>query len=305
MKNILSLLIVLFLFFSCNPSKNRKVVFENRSQIDTLIPLTFIPELDEKLLEISGLLIYDELFWGFNDSGGESTIYGFDIDGKIKKEIELKDAKNVDWESITQDDKNIYIGDFGNNMGNRENLIVCLIKKNAIKDKKEQKVESQKIKFKYTNQKQFISFPQSTAFDCEAMTEFNGNLYIFSKNWKEFTTTIYKIPPKKGDYELQPIDTFNVNGLITGADISPNKKQLALVGYKDYQSFIWLFSNFPDDNFFEGTSQYFHLYKTSNAQTEGICYRDNNSLLVSCEKTKSFKQQVFLFDISKINNGTH
>jgi hypothetical protein len=305
MKNILSLLIILFLFFSCTPIKKDKVNAENIPGIDTLKPQTLIPELDNELIEISGLLIYDELFWGFNDSGGKNKIYGFNLNGEIEKEIEIKDAKNNDWESITQDDKNIYIGDFGNNMGSRENLCIYKIKKKDIQNKKTQKIDSQKIEIKYAEQTQFIHLPQTTVFDCEAMTEFKGSLYIFSKNWKEYTTAVYKIPTKKGKYSLSAIDTFNVNGLITGADVSPDKTQLALVGYKNYQSFIWLFSDFTDDNFFKGSSKYFHLHETGNAQTEGICYRDNKTLLVSCEQTKAFKQQVFLFDISNLNNGSH
>ena len=67
---------------------------------------------------------YDrDLFWGFNDSGGKNILYAFDRSGKIKMEIEIVNAGNDDWESITQDAKHIYIGDFGNNNGNRNNFV--------------------------------------------------------------------------------------------------------------------------------------------------------------------------------------
>ena len=44
-------------------------------------------------------MIYNDHFWGFNDSGGKNELYGFNKSGKIKYEIELNDAKNKDWES--------------------------------------------------------------------------------------------------------------------------------------------------------------------------------------------------------------
>lgn len=305
MTKILSLSVILLLFFSCNQTKNKKTERQLIPKQDTLTPQQFIPKLDGKLVEQSGLIFYDKLFWSFNDSGGKNAIYGFNQNGEIKKEVELGKARNHDWESITQDNKSIYIGDFGNNMGSRKNLCIYKIKKKDIKDKKDQKVKAKKIKLAYALQNRFLNVNHNTSFDCEAMIEFDGNLYIFSKDWKTHRSTVYKIPKKPGDYTLHPIDTFNVNGLITGADISPNQKHLALVGYKNYTAFIWLFSNFSDDNFFKGSSQYFFLNKISNAQTEGICFYDNNTLLVSCEKTKLYNQQVFSFDISDIKDGTH
>lgn len=293
--NILSQLIIFLLFFSYSiPNKEN-----NKPNQKSLTPQTFIPELNDKLNEISGLMIYDDLFWGFNDSGGENKLYGFDKLGEIKKEIEIKEAKNRDWESITQDKKNIYIGDFGNNLGGRDNLCIYKIKKKDIKKGKEQTVETEKISFNYAGQNKFTFSNNTTPFDCEAMVEFKGKLYIFSKNWKDQTTTVYQIPTKKGEYKIHPIDTFNVNFLVTGADISTDKTKLVLLGYKNYQSYMWLFSDFPNDNFFKGESQFFKLETFANAQTEGICFRGNNSVLISCERTSAFNQQVFLLDLIK------
>ncbi len=301
MTNILSHLIILFLFFSCSaPNKP-----DEESKHQVLETKSFIPELSGKLNEISGIMIYDDLYWGFNDSGGKNKLYGFDKEGKIKKELEFEKAKNQDWESITQDQKNIYIGDFGNNSGARDDLCIYKIKKKDIKKKKEQKVEAKKIRFKYATQQKYGFFNKSTPFDCEAMVEFKGNLYLFSKNWKDRTSTVYKIPTQKGEYEIHPMDTFNVKGLITGADISPDKTKLALLGYENYQSFMWIFSDFTEDDFYGGSSQLFKLNKITNAQTEGISFNGNDSVLISCERTWAFNQQVFLVELSKIQNGAH
>lgn len=301
MTKILSCMLILFSFFSCTTPQ----AIKEDPELATLDYHLFIPELNGKLNEISGIIIYDSLFWGFNDSGGKNKIYGFNKAGEIQKEIEFDEAKNQDWESITQDRDHIYIGDFGNNSGGRKNLRIYKIKKEAIKVKEEQKVKSKKISFNYSEQEQFGYLNNTTPFDCEAMVEFKGSLYLFSKDWKNRTTKVYRIPTKKGEYEVSAIDTFNVNMLVTGADISPDKTKLALVGYENYQSFMWVFSNFQDDIFFKGEGTFISLNKMGNAQTEGICFYGNDSVLVSCERTSAFKQQVFLFDLTELQNGAH
>ena len=77
--NILSKVIILFLFFSCVDAQKEKNTSKNSLESKPILiaPQYFIPELPGKLKEISGLLIYDDLFWGFNDSGGKDKIYGY------------------------------------------------------------------------------------------------------------------------------------------------------------------------------------------------------------------------------------
>lgn len=303
MTRILSILLILFLFFSCmDPGKKRPGDEGTGPKPE---PRPFVPRLHGQLNEISGLMVYDSLLWGFNDSGGKNRIYGFDRSGGIRKEIKIEDARNRDWEAIAHDEKHIYIGDFGNNRGNRKNLRIYKIDKKDIGKKPEQIVKARNIDFSYANQETFGASMHNTLFDCEAMAALGNNLYLFSKDWVNQTTTLYRIPAKKGNYSLQPVDTFNVNGLVTGAGISPSGNRLALVGYRDYMPFIWLFSNFPGDRFFAGEQQYFQLDSLFNAQTEGISFPDDSTLLVSCERNSSFRQQVFVIDIKKFVNGAH
>ena len=296
---ILFTLFVLLTFISCKVQNNKKA-FHEKTKILQITPEVFIQKLPGKLSENSGLIFYNNLFWTFNDSGGKNKIYGFNISGKIKKEIEIKGAKNVDWEDIAQDEKYIYIGDFGNNSGQRKNQKIYKIKKKKISKKEEQKLDATEIKFDYQNQKSIKTRHHSTPFDCESLVELNDNLYIFTKDWTDRTTSVYQIPSKKGEYKIKPIEKFNVTGLITGADISPNKKHLALVGYKNYKPILWLFSNFKDDNFFSGQKTYVEMDKIFDAQTEGICFLGNDSLLISCEQSGTFNHLVFLIDLETI-----
>lgn len=289
MNKFLFILAVLILI-ACNFKEQKgKIILES-----------FIPELPKKLNENSGIIIYDDLIWTFNDSGGENKIYAVDFSGKIKKEIEIENAKNIDWEDIAQDKKNIYIGDFGNNRGARENLKIYKIKKKDIGKKKEQKVDAKEIKFEYADRVMNPSKKRYNAFDCEALIELNDHLYIFTKDRTDYTTTVYKIPKKKGKYKVKPIEKFDVKGLITGADISPDKKRLALVGYNNYQPILWLCSGFSSNSFFDGENRFFELSSIFEAQTEGVCFLGNDSVLISCEQTEAFKQQVFSIDLNSL-----
>lgn len=303
MMKILFTLSIVILFFSCKTQNRKTKVLSELPENTTFLtihPQTLIPSIESKLDENSGIIYYANLFWTFNDSGGENVIYAVNRLGKIVKEIEIENSKNIDWEDITQDNKHIYIGDFGNNNGVRSNLRIYKINKKDIGKSAKQKVKAEKIDFVYGNQKDFSFSGQSTAFDCEALIEFNKNLYLFTKDWANRTTTVYQFSRKKGEYILQPQKTLNVRGLITGADISPDKKKLALVGYKNYKPIAWIFTDFEDDDFFSGKRFYMEMDEIYDAQTEGICFVGNDTLAISCEQTRTFNQQVFGIDLSEI-----
>ncbi len=308
MKFILLTLSFLILLVSCNIRSKKKAPPLNLPPESVSLkigPEPFISKLPNELNENSGLIFYDGLFWTINDSGGKNKIYGFDFLGEIQKRIELKNARNNDWEEIAQNKKNIYIGDFGNNFGNRKNLRIYKVDKDDL-NKKHDDIKAGVIEFNYADQHNFKSGMHKTAFDCEAMVELNKELYLFTKNWVNQTTTVYKVPEKEGKYSLQPYETFNVNGLVTGADFSPDEKILALVGYRDYVPFLWLFTDFKDDHFFSGKKSFIQMDSITDAQTEGVCFLNNNILLISCEQTRRFPQQVFLFNTNTLKaHGTH
>ncbi|NQU53421.1 MAG: hypothetical protein HQ522_12880 [Bacteroidetes bacterium] len=303
MNKLLFSVSVLLILISCTTQNKKDKDKLNSIKTATLEKLDlhpFILQLPNELNENSGIIFYKNLLWTFNDSGGENKIYGCNLSGEIKIEIEIKDAKNIDWEDIAQDKKYIYIGDFGNNSGARDNQIIYRINKKDISQKREQKVDSEEIQFDFKNQKIFDFPERNTPFDCEAMIELNGKLYIFTKDRSDLTTTIYQIPKKKGEYNIKPLEKFDIKGLITGADISPDKKKLALIGYNTYQPFLWLFSGFTSDKFFSGEKAFFELNSINNAQTEGICFLNNDSILISCERNLYFNEQVFLIGLKNI-----
>lgn len=307
MTRILLHLLILFLIFSnkgfAQKKQDAKVDISFVTATAKVQP--FIPELPESLMEMSGLLVYRDLFWGFNDSGGKNVLYACDKGGGLVMEVEIENAGNDDWESITQDEEHIYIGDFGNNRGDRQNLRVYKIRKKDIHNERHQKVKAEQIAFEYESQQSFASPVSGTPFDCEAMAFYDGRLQLFSKNWKDRITKHYQLPVTSGKYRLKADESFNTHGLVTGADFSPEGKTLALLQYENWKTYLWLFTDFEGTAFLQGNSQCIYLENLDRAQAEGVSFLNKDTVLISCEETKSFKQQIFLLDLRELDHGTH
>lgn len=287
-KIILLLFIALPVLIACH-SKKHKTHSKNNSE--SFIPHSYIKELDSSLHESSGLLIWKNLFWTFNDSGGKNELYGLDFKtGKILITLQIANARNVDWEDIAQDKRFIYISETGNNGGDRNDLKVYRIRKKEISKEKDQTIFADSIQFRFADQTDFTPAFRHTRYDCEALISFNDSLFVFTKDWKEDITKAYGFPAVPGNYAVMPIDSFNCNGLITGADILPTG-DYALIGYKNYHSFIWRF-NKEQNNFF-GYPEFIDLGMLEDAQTEGICFSRRREIFICCEQTEHYKQQIW------------
>ena len=245
-----------------------------------------IAELPKELDEASGAEITakSDYIWMLNDGGNSSKLYGVSANGKIKEELKI-DAKNNDWEDLTSDEEgNLYIGDFGNNDSKRKNLAILKVKKKALNDKG--KIDIDRISFSYPNQKKFPPKNKNLYFDCEAFFYFNNHFYLFTKSRVDNDygkTSLYKVPAKKGKHEAELISTFNTcSGMdcwVTSADISADGKTVVLLTPKS----VWAFTNFKGDDFLNGTSTEIP-FSGRYSQKESVCFKDNNTLYISDEK---------------------
>jgi hypothetical protein len=85
--------------------------------------------VDPKLREISGIEFdkYKRL-WAINDSGDDPKLYMLNKDGSIAREVTVTNAKNIDWEDMTQNRfGHFFLGDFGNNDNDRRWLTIYKI----------------------------------------------------------------------------------------------------------------------------------------------------------------------------------
>ena len=299
------LLFVLPAVLSCG-TRNAANNSAGLNDLDVLLltPGIFISELPAELAESSGLLVFDNLFWTFNDSGGKSRLYAVNRKGEIVRTIDIANAPNHDWEDIAQDDASVYVGDFGNNNGTRKNLLIWKIDKDDLSESGQ--VTAEEISFIFAGQENFNYRPMQHAFDCEALIEFENQLHLFSKDWVDEKTTVYRLGTEAGSYHIDPKDTFNVGALITGADINPDRNMLALSGYHNFKPVVRLFSNFNEDDFFGGHNLFIGMDAIEGAQTEGIAFLGNDTLLISCEATSGYNQQIFYIDLKELNvNAEH
>lgn len=283
---ILKFALVVFIFFQLATScKNKSKAIQN-DWVRDYSPTVQIDELSKRVSETSGLIFFRDAVWTLNDSGGEPSIYRLDtLDGSVKQEIRLAGVHNVDFEDITQDEQFIFIGDIGNNFGNRKDLCIYKIAKKDIPTAGNKTVSAEKIQYNYADQHNFIIRPRMNNFDCEALISVKERLYLFTKNWDDAKTRVYSLPKEAGNYSLEVVSEFPADGLITGGDYDSITGTLSLVGYQDFMPFVWVFWDFEGDQFFSGKKGRMNLEKIHGAQTEGICFNLQGDALISCEQS--------------------
>ncbi len=265
-----------------------------------LDPVVKVESLPAKVEETSGLIYFQGGIWTHNDSGGEAAIYKLDCEsGEVLQTVNISNGVNIDFEDITQDSNYIYVGDFGNNYGNREDLTIYKLAKADFTQAMEFSINAEMIAFKYKDQVSYDIKNRNNDHDCEALLSRGDYLYLFSKNWGNEETKCYKLPKEAGDYELDIYGQFDVRGLITGADFNENTQTVVLLGYENFVPFSWLIWDFTDDQFFTGNKKRVDFPYIQGAQTEGICFKNNQDILVSCEAS-FFDQRLYTFTSSQI-----
>ncbi|ANW95958.1 hypothetical protein AXE80_06545 [Wenyingzhuangia fucanilytica] len=200
--------------------------------------------LSNKISETSGIIYINNEIVTFNDSGGKPELYTINpYNGKTNRTIWIKNAKNIDWESITQDKEHIYVGDTGNNDGNRTDLVIYKISKRDFYRKNT--VNAERILYSYEDQFIFEKQRHSTNFDCEAITIYHNQLLLFTKNWGDYHTKVYKIPTRPGRYEAIKIHSLDIGCMLTSIAYNPENNQFVGTAYdREYQSYIIRVKNF-------------------------------------------------------------
>ena len=255
--------------------------------------------LPDEIKESSGLAFTNGKLWTINDSDGLPVLYAFDtISGQIDQRITITDAINIDWEALADDDQFIYIGDFGNNSGTRDDLTIYRVLKSDIPSVGDAAIESTKLTFTYSDYSGPVENRKSNNFDCEAFIADSEFLYLFSKNYGDQQTKLYKLPKVPGDYVAELVTTFNSSGLITGADINNSSQEITLIGYvnQTWIPFTWLLFDYEDNNFFSGNKRRIDFINIPATQTEAIVYTVGKHEVISSEGHILFSQSAYSFN---------
>lgn len=242
-----------------------------------------VATLSDSLKETSGLTFFRDKLYTINDGGNSSEVFEIDkSSGKILDVIKT-DLKNKDWEAITSDSTNTYIGDFGNNVGTRKDLKIYKI---PFKDSV--KIDSiQEIPFFYPEQKDFEPKNINNDFDAEAMIFLNGKIHLFTKEWISKSVTHYTVNPNV--FVQQPaekIESFKTDFVVT--DASYFDKKLYLIGYtKNTEVFLSVFDETEPGVFFKEQPRKYYLGSSLViGQIEGIAV-DESGIYISGEEFRT------------------
>lgn len=300
MKRILLTLFLLFTFFY------------GTAQISSTVEKY---ALDATVSESSGVIYYNGKIITHNDSGNTNQLFEMDPSSStITRIVTISGATNIDWEDITQDADYIYIGDIGNNSGDRNNLKIYKISKTDY-DTSDTVSTVEVINFSYANQSDFTSSPQATPWDAETLISIDANnLLIVSKNWVTHEAQTYVLSKTPGTYSLSPQastlpDASGNYDLITGGTYNPLTNKVYLIGYTSntgtfnaLHPFIYECSGFSGTDIFSGTNTQYDISSSlaTYEQTEGICYVDADTYYVTSESFSETYGPYSLSDYAKL-----
>ncbi len=261
--------------------------------------ITPIAALSSEVTESSGLLYWQGSLWTHNDSGGQPFLYEISpLDGSLLRKVYVKGLSNQDWEELAQDEHYFYLGDFGNNNGDRKNLGIHRLAKDQLYL---DTISGQTIFFNFPDQVDFTSQPRATNFDCEAMIATADELILFSKNYLNAQTRQYRLPKTPGTHQAKLINDFNIGGLVTAAAMDRTSNNLYLLAYTkpaDFKPFIWVFYDFCGSDFFGGQQKKIDLALIQ--QTEGLCFWEQDQFFLSCEGRNREEEALFQLDVAEL-----
>ena len=180
-----------------------------------------------RITESSGIVAsrqFPGVLWTHNDGGGgrKQVLYAIDRKGKSIGEFILADVLLHDWEDIAIDDANhLFIGDLGNNELKRTELAVHQL------DEPDPK---QGVNFVQIKRSWRLRYP-GKPFNCESLFVWKGYGYVISKVLDDARAQIFRFPlsDTKEPLTLELVATTKIESPVTGADISPDGRLLALV----------------------------------------------------------------------------
>lgn len=237
--------------------------------------------------ETSGLQWIQGRLFSISDGGNPAEVYEINPQtGILLRTVKVSNAPNVDWEDLAASPTHLFIGDFGNNSGNRKDLKILKIPIAAVLNQTE--VAAEIISFTYPDQSEFSGSNPNHNFDCEALIFRNNSLHLFSKNRGNQQSKQYNLSPEPGTQVAALIGEFDSKGLITGADVSGDGKNIVLLGYEDRgissRSFLWTFAAVSGTVFSGSGNQFFLGSPAGLGQTEGISIDPRMEIKISGER---------------------
>lgn len=205
---------------------------------------------DGRLSEPSGLTAGQQpgVYWTHNDSGDGPVLYAVTVDGRLLGRFRVEGAEASDWEAITADGQGrLIVGDIGNNANDRRDLTVYRLPEPRVPLGAPEPVEGavtveRAVRFHFPEQRAFP--PEARNFDAEALfwdpQRAGGTLYLLTKHRGDMATVLYRFDTlepgasvalsARGRFVVGG-DPHRFGGMVTGADLSPDGRYLAVLTY--------------------------------------------------------------------------
>ena len=296
MKKGLLLTLITFVFLPWATAQE-----EGKASLSPIYSPQLKAELPKEVNETSGLFFHNGRLWTHNDSGGKPILYALDTTNfEVVQRITLAHVKNKDWEEVCTDGETVFVGDFGNNKGNRKKLKIFSFPMSALPEEGDAIINVDSIIFSFGNQTNFNNKKHEHDYDCEAMFATDSCLYLLSKGWATGTTRLYRLPKTPGNHVAEVVNGFDSQGLITGADYDRENRILVIVGYVKavWKPFMYLIFDFHEAGV-KLTNRRFEMPQWRGAQTEGICFFDDGRCYVTAETSPTMTSRVFIVDFRK------
>ena len=180
---------------------------------------------DADIAESSGIaasLRFKDVLWTHNDGNNAPRLFAVDLQGKLIRNYIVPGATNHDWEDIAIDqDGNLYLLDNTSRTDPQQRSFVYIVREpDPFNDEK--LAPAKKIA---------IRFPDS-GYDCEAILVWNHTIYLITKPWDGTLPRIYSLADTEKGGTAKFLGYVRVHAMITGGDISPDGKRIALCSYR-------------------------------------------------------------------------
>lgn len=236
--------------------------------------------------ECSGLvqsLRYTGVFWALSDSGNSAEIVPLTAKGKLARgwsgPVRIEGVRNYDWEDLALDDQgHLIIADVGNNSGRRKQLMLHFVKEPkpgvmAVRPDRTLRVH-------YEDQTE-----DSPDYDCEAVFVAGGKIYFLTKHRSDKRTRLYRLGGESTTKSnpLRLVDSFEIGGMVTAADTSPDGKLVAVLTY----TALWVFEyDRKSGSIFHKSIRWMPVFAW---QAEGLAWDGNASLVIGNEGGQLFR----------------